>query len=364
MKRPLRRIALVMTVVSLLSSLSGTASARWNPGSTNTSSYSQGRTMPAGNAPTASVSVRDVAVSWSANQFPAGTPVDTYVVARYDVATNTPQTMLSNCDGIVTGTSCTEQAVPAGDWRYTVTPVHQNWAGPASSLSVAVTVQAPSLTLSAPTTFTLLPGTINGSVADYASGQTLTFRLDDPNTGTMLGGSSMPATIGAAETATISATIPPGTPNGAHTVYAIGSNGDVASASVTVNVPPFSPTSLLIPNGGNQTGRPQQGDRVEVALNQDLSVTSMCSIWTGDGANQSIAADNVVTVTISDNGAPSGNDQLTVATSAAACGGAFNFGSVDMGSDAFVGGNTTFSGAGVDASTIAWDAAARKLTVT
>ena len=360
----LRKIALVVTVVSLINSVSGTASARWNPSSPNANSYSKGRTMPTGNVPTTSVTVRNVAVSWSANQFPAGTPVNAYRVTRYDVATNTAQTMLSNCNGIVTGNSCTEQGVPGGNWRYTVTPVHQNWVGSPSSLSTAVTVQAPSLTLNAPTTFVLLPGAVTGSVANYASGQSLTFRLDSPTTGTVLTGSSAPATIGAAGTATISATIPPGTPNGTHTVYAISSNGDVASASITVNVPPFSPTSLLIPNGGNQTGRPQQGDRVEVAFNQDLGVASMCSTWTGNGANQSIAADNVVTVTIADNGAPSGNDQLTVSTSAAACGGAFNFGSVDLGSAAFVGGNTTFSGAGVDASSVTWNATTRMLTVT
>jgi hypothetical protein len=357
-------MALVVTMVSLITSVSGTASARWSPSSSNANGYSQGRTMPAGNVPTASATVRNVAVSWSANQFPAGTPVNTYRVTRYDVATNTAQAMLSNCNGTVTGTSCTEQGVPGGNWRYTVTPVHQNWVGSPSSLSTAVTVQAPSLTLSGSTTFTLLPGAINGSVANYASGQSLTFRLDNPTTGTVLTGSSAPATIGAAGTATISATIPPGTPNGPHTLYAIGSSGDVASASITVNVPAFSPTSLLIPNGGNQTGRPQQGDRVEVAFNQDLSVASMCSTWTGNGANQSIAADNVVTVTIADNGAPSGSDQLTVSTSAAACGGAFNFGSVDLGSAAFVGGNTTFSGAGVDASSVAWNATTRLLTVT
>ena len=364
MKISLRRVAFVITVMSLLSCVSGPALARWNPGTSSALSYSQGRTMPAGNTPTASVTVRDVAVSWSGNQFPAGTPLNTYVVRRYDVTTNTAQTMLSNCSGIVTGTTCTEQAVPPGDWRYTVTPVHQNWAGPASSLSTAVTVQAPSLTLNPPTTLVLLPGAITGSVANYASGQSLTFRLDDPTTGTVLSGSSAPATIGAAGTATIAATIPPGTPNGTHTVYAIGSSGDIASASITVNVPVFSPTSLLIPNGGNQTGRPQQGDRVEVAFNQDLSVASMCSTWTGNGANQSIAADNVVTVTIANDAAASGNDLLTVSTSAAACGGSFNFGSVDVGSPNFVGGMTTFSGAGANASTVAWNATTRMLTIT
>ena len=360
----LRRMALVVTVVSLISSVSGTASARWSPASPNANAYSHGRTMPTGNVPTASVTVRNVAVSWSANQFPVGTPVNTYRVTRYDVATNTAQTMLSSCNGTVAGTSCTEQGVPGGNWRYTVTPVHQNWMGSPSSLSTAVTVQAPSLTLSGSTTFTLLPGAINGSVANYASGQSLTFRLDNPTTGTVLTGSSTPTTIGAAGTATIAATIPPGTPNGIHPVYAIGSSGDVASASITVNVPPFSPTSLLNANGGNQTGRPQELDRVEVDFNQGLSVASMCSTWSGDGTNQSINADNVVTVTLSNNAAPSGNDRLTVTTSAAACGGTFNFGSLDMGSPDFVTNSPTFAGTGAAASTVTWNATTRKLTVT
>ena len=48
--------------------------------------------------------------------------------------------MLSNCSGTVSGLSCTENSVPAGTWRYTVTPKHSNWLGTESAKSTAVTV--------------------------------------------------------------------------------------------------------------------------------------------------------------------------------------------------------------------------------
>jgi hypothetical protein len=51
----------------------------------------------------------------------------------------------------------------------------------------------------------------------------------------VLTGSATPSTIDSADSATISVTIPSGTANGSHTVYAIGSAGDVASAAITVN---------------------------------------------------------------------------------------------------------------------------------
>jgi len=63
-------------------------------------------------------------------------------------------------------------------------------------------------------------------------------------------------------------------------------------------------------------------------------------------------------VVIDDN-AVSGNDRLRVTTTnAQVCGGAFKFGSVNLGNAGFVTANTTFT------ATIAWTAASNQLTVT
>ena len=53
----------------------------------------------------------------------------------------------------------------------------------------------------------------------------------------MLTGSILPSPVPANGTANVSVTLPSGTAAGAHTVYAIGSLGDTASAPVTVLVP-------------------------------------------------------------------------------------------------------------------------------
>jgi hypothetical protein len=110
-----------------------------------------------------------------------------------------------------------------------------NWTGPESSLSAEVTVDAPSLTLApANVASSSLPATLTGSLAAYVPGQTVTLRLDDPATGTVLSGTVTPSTIPAGGGASVSVTIPSGTAPGAHTVYAVGSGDDVASAPVGV----------------------------------------------------------------------------------------------------------------------------------
>lgn len=172
-------------------------------------------------------------VSWSATG--GSVPVSGYVIKRYN-ADGKAQTVGSGCSGTIAGLSCTEQAVPGGQWRYTVTPVNNNWRGSESAQSAAVTVAAPSLSLT-PTSVSSLPAALSGQVQSFVSGQTITFRLDNATTGTVLSGSISPSPVPASGTSSASVTLPAGTTNGAHTIYAIGSAGDVASASVTVATP-------------------------------------------------------------------------------------------------------------------------------
>jgi hypothetical protein len=193
--------------------------------------------MPAGNTPTASVAGRSVTVSWAASNLPDGTAIASYTVTRYDTSGNV-QTIGSGCSGTIAALTCTESAVPAGTWRYAVTPVRSNWTGTEGPQSPSVTVASPSLTFSSSTTVTSLPTTLSGSIAAFVGGQTVTFRLDNASTGTVLSGTLSPTPVPSGGGSSITVTIPAGTSNGAHTVYAVGSGGtDVASAAITVAVP-------------------------------------------------------------------------------------------------------------------------------
>jgi hypothetical protein len=94
-----------------------------------------------GNVPTGTVSSHSVTLSWAASQFNGGGNVPSYIVKRYDSLTNTLQTTLSACNGNVAAVSCTENSVPTGSWKYTVTPAAgNNWRGTESAKSAAVVV--------------------------------------------------------------------------------------------------------------------------------------------------------------------------------------------------------------------------------
>src|SRR4051794_24785110 len=227
MSRRWRTLILACMAMALLPAV---ASASWHATSSNGKGYSVSKSLSAGNTPTASVSNRSVTVSWTAPG--GGAPASGYVVKRYNTG-GALQTIGAGCSGTVAGTSCTETSVPAGSWKYSVTPANANWRGAESAQSTAATVGSPTLTVS-PTNITSLPQTLTGSIANFIPGQTVTYRLDDPTTGTVLTGSITPSPVQASGAATVSVTIPAGTANGAHTVYAIGSSSDTASAAITV----------------------------------------------------------------------------------------------------------------------------------
>jgi hypothetical protein len=227
-----------LLVIVVLLALPAAAMASWNETGTG-SGRSAAKSLSAGNTPTAAVSNRDVTITWAATG--GSVPVSGYIVNRYD-ASGSLQTIGAGCSGTVAGTSCTESSVSSGTWRYTVTPVNQNWRGAESAQSTAVTVNSATLTL-APTNVTSLPATLTGSIANYVPGQTVNFRLDDPTTGTALAGSITPSPVGATGAATVSVTIPAGTADGSHTVYAVGSASDTAGAAITIAVPTTITTS-------------------------------------------------------------------------------------------------------------------------
>jgi hypothetical protein len=234
------RLTLLGTLLALLVP-SAAAQAAWTTGGAGSQS-ARAITLPAGNQPAASVSNRNVTVSWAVSNLPGGSPVSGYVVKRYDGSGNV-QTIGSACSGTVSALTCIEQAVPGGTWKYSVTPQQANWTGAESPQSTSVTVASPALSFSSSTTVISLPTTLNGSVANFVPGQTVTFRLDNSSTGTVLAGTVTSTPIPTGGGSNISVTIPSGTLNGAHTVYAVGSSGDVASAAITVTVPYTATTS-------------------------------------------------------------------------------------------------------------------------
>jgi hypothetical protein len=355
------RSLVIVFVVAALTCVGPAALAAWNK-SGNGNGRSAATTMPAGNTPTAVVSNRNVQVTWAAVTMPGGSPVEDYRVKRYNTS-GVEQTIKGACDVAISTTTCTENGVPSGTWRYAVAPRLGTWQGAFGTMSANVTVAAPSLTLNSPTTITQFPSQLTGAIASFIPGQSVTVRLDNATTGTVLPSSLAPATVPANGNANLTVTgIPNTISNGTHTLYAIGNNGDIASATFTVNASFPTPTSLAAQNGGT-AGVLDRGDQILVTYSEAMDASSFCSTWSGTG-NQTITADNVVTVSVVNNGAPGGNDLLTVSTSAAACGGAFHFGSVNLGSPNYVSSNSTFRGTGGSASTISYTAGTtRRMTI-
>lgn len=275
----MRRLRSPLLVALGLLVIPGVALAAWTASGAGSAS-SKAFSMPTGDTPTVSVLGRNVTVSWSASTFDNGDPVAGYVVSRYPNGGGPAQTVLADCGGTITGTSCTEHAVPAGTWRYTITPVHGSWTGGEGSLSAAVTVDPPSLSLS-PSTVTSLPTDLSGTLSGFATGETVTFRLDDPGTGTVLSGSTSPDPIPADGQASVSVTLPSGTGNGAHTVYAVGSLGTVASTGVTVTVdttPPAISGAVIQKTEGETPGYVRQGGSYRVYANVTDADSGVASV--------------------------------------------------------------------------------------
>ena len=247
----MRRLLSVLIVACLMITVS-TAWGYWSAGSVLGGNGAAAATrVDQGSTPTATVAGRAITVNWAASTLANGQAVTGYLVKRYDAGTLAPQTILTACTGIVPATSCVENSVPAGQWVYSVTPLFgTNWQGPESVRSIAATVAAPALVLS-PTT--VKPGAaLTGTAAGFLGGETLRYRLDSP-TGTLLtgslAGSATPATIPGAGGGAALVTVPSGTSDGAHTIYAVASpSGDAASTSIVVDgTPPPLPVLTLTP---------------------------------------------------------------------------------------------------------------------
>ena len=132
------RLLAASAVAALAWSMAVPADAAWS-GAGSGPTAARAVVMPAGLKPSASASGADVTLRWPAALLPGGTPVAGYRLNRYDVNGGVV-TVLANCDGTVTSTTCTEHNVPAGTWTYTDTPVQDSWTGLPSPPSLPVSV--------------------------------------------------------------------------------------------------------------------------------------------------------------------------------------------------------------------------------
>lgn len=272
-------------LVSLLTALgvvatTGTAGAAWQgPGAGSV--FSRAESVPAGEEPAASVSGRNVTVSWGESTFSGGSPVEGYVVRRYD-GSGTAQAVGADCSGTVTALGCTEVAVPPGSWRYAVTPRHAGWVGSEGARSVPISVDPPSLSLSPSNPKVLsLPSTLSGSIASLLDGETVRFHLDGaggPELSGTVDGNPTPAPVPSGGLADVTVTIPAGASDGPHTVHAVASpSGESASATFVVNAAPPALTALEMFDV-NQNGRI---DRVIATFSDDILCDAPCtSPWT------------------------------------------------------------------------------------
>lgn len=232
-----RRTFLSLASVGLAVGIAVPAIAFWQASAS--SSVSAGAAaLGTGATPAGSASGRDVAVSWSADAISGAS----YVVKRYPAAGGAAVAVGGTCTGTVSSTSCNDTAVTPGTWKYTVTSTLSNWTGPEGTAGPAagVTVGSPTFSGTSPTTVTSLPATITGTVSNFVDSQSLTFHLDSAGGSTLSGTpSSIPAAGGSAS---VSVTLPTGTSNGNHTIYAVTANGEsAASASINVNVASATP---------------------------------------------------------------------------------------------------------------------------
>ena len=277
----------------------------------------------------------------------------------------------ATCSG--TPTQSLNVAVTAGAWSatpaaltsgtYYVCVVQTDWVpntGASSTRSFVVDTVAPAGTMATPPTYvrngqalTMTSATdANSGVAsvsyDYCAGSTCTFAA-----GSVVAIGS--TTAGAPWSVAWNSQPADGAYRlRAHVVDRAGNETISALVATTVDNTAPTPTSITLGNG-NSSSQVDTGDTVSIVFSESLAVASLCSTWTNDTANQSIASGNAITVTITNSGT---NDLLTVSSSTCT----LRFGTVALGAD-YVSANTTFGTTSTN-SRISWTVSTRTLLVT
>src|SRR5919205_1152276 len=104
------RVLAASAVAALV--LAGPSAAAWSGSGSGTGGV-RATTMGSGNTPSARAPLlsTSVTVTWSASSYGNGATVQGYVVKRYNAVTGSAATVGASCNGIRSGTSCTESGV-------------------------------------------------------------------------------------------------------------------------------------------------------------------------------------------------------------------------------------------------------------
>jgi hypothetical protein len=313
--------------------------------------------MPTGATPTLSVAGSNVTMTWTASTI-GGTSVTAYTVRRYDANTLAPQTIGSSCSGTVSALTCTEAAVPAGTWKYTVTPRQGLWVGTEGPKSATATVIVPDTT----------PPTVSAAVVDKSTGDTPGYvkqggqyyvyaNVTDPGPNPS-GVSTVTANVTTVTTGTVASAMTPGTYTvsgvsynyrsallAADAVLVAGSKAFAITAtdvamnptiqtgfSVTVDNTSPSAADIQTTNAaGGTNGLAETGDTMIFTFSEPIDPNSIVTGWNG-GAT-------MVTLRLN-NGNPA-NDTVTVFDAANTA--QLPLGSVDLGRKDLTGTNITFT---------------------
>ena len=215
--------------LAALAPVAAMATAGWSATATNGVGAAKAQGIAGGNTPTASVAAQSVTVSWTASTLSGGTAVDGYVIKRYNTS-NVLQTTGAGCSGTIAALTCTETAVPAGTWKYSVTPAKGTWRGAESARSSNVTV-APDTTAPIPaltfpvnnTTYRAstynagcTPTGLCGTVTDNVGVQTVSVSIKRNSSNTYWNGSAFSGSSQTFNTATV------GTVGATSTTWAYG----------------------------------------------------------------------------------------------------------------------------------------------
>jgi hypothetical protein len=360
MSRTVRtRIACVVGAALVISWGGPGANAFWQTFGSN-GGAAKADFIPAVVAPTASVSAGNAAISWVQGSTAAGRPVSGYTVARYSSATGGTKVAASGgCAGAITTLGCTEAALPGGTWYYTVTPVLASWLGVESARSGGVVGDS---TPPAAPIFNA-PPLVN--LANAAS---------VPLSGSAEAGSSVTVTVtdaGAAHTASQTLTA-----NGAgqwsanfdlttfsdgtiaYSAKAKDAAGNVSTAgTATSTKDATAPTAkvMLINTAPNIAGFAEAGDKVVITYSETMNASSICSAWASNSTDYTINGNNAVSIQIS--------SAKVLTTSVTGCP-TLRIGNVALDGVYTATAPLVFGGAGNNASSVAWNAAAKTLTLT
>lgn len=241
-------VVVLLTVGFVIAS--ATAAWAYLSASSTGSALATAGTVTRGRTPTATVSGRDVTLSWPSSTLSNGTPVREYIITKTNVPGSLAATLTTSCAGTVSLTSCADKGLAENGasettWTYTVTPDFDQWKG-APSPGVTVTVPGPALSLKT-TSFTTGGGTTAATVKNYFDTETVYFCVTADLATTCpsadrAGTATVPASGG---TTTKTITIPRGLPSGTHTLYAKGSDGsNPTGVSISVTDPPSVPPTV------------------------------------------------------------------------------------------------------------------------